>query len=68
MIDLSVALDSNFLRVLGAIYAVITLLLWLWVGSRTVALIYSRAIFEGVPELEFELDKSSMQSGSTLTE
>ncbi|KAF5385743.1 hypothetical protein D9615_002515 [Tricholomella constricta] len=44
-INLSVTFDSSFFRVLGAIYAIATLLVWIFVASRTVALVYDRTIF-----------------------
>ncbi|KAF8070179.1 voltage-dependent anion channel [Lyophyllum atratum] len=45
-INLSVTLDSKFLRVLGAIYAIATFIVWIFVATRTLALVYDRTIFE----------------------
>ncbi|RDB16735.1 Sulfite efflux pump SSU1 [Hypsizygus marmoreus] len=53
-INLSTTFDSRFLRVFGAIYAVATLLVWCFVATRTVALVFDRTIFDA-PALE-ELD------------
>ncbi|KAG5645204.1 hypothetical protein DXG03_006722 [Asterophora parasitica] len=44
-INLARTFDSPFFRVFGAIYAVATLLVWIFVTSRTVALVYDRSIF-----------------------
>jgi hypothetical protein len=38
--------DSTFFRVLGAIYAVATLILWVWVATNTVILVWNGSIFE----------------------
>lgn len=45
-IELYRTLDSNFFRVYGAFYSVVTLILWIGVSTRTVMLVKNRRIFE----------------------
>lgn len=45
-IALSRTFDSKFFRVWGSIYAVATLLMWIFVAFRTIVMVYSREIFE----------------------
>ncbi|KZP34491.1 hypothetical protein FIBSPDRAFT_809805 [Athelia psychrophila] len=45
-LKLSTTLDSPFLRIYGAMYSTTTLLLWIWVATRTAMLLRNRHIFE----------------------
>lgn len=45
-VELYTTLDSPFFRVYGAIYSVVTLLLWIAVATRTVMLVRNQRIFE----------------------
>ncbi|KAG6812603.1 hypothetical protein H0H92_001954 [Tricholoma furcatifolium] len=45
-INLSNTFDSPFLRIIGAIYAVVTFIVWIYVACRTVLVVYDRTIFE----------------------
>lgn len=45
-VELYTTLDSPFFRILGAIYSVATLLLWMAVTIRTVMLVHNQRIFE----------------------
>ena len=56
-IQLSAELDIHSFRVWGAIYAAATLLLWLWVFSRTLALLRGWRIFEA-PSMEAHMPSS----------
>ncbi|KAG6837697.1 hypothetical protein H0H93_003499 [Arthromyces matolae] len=51
-INLSKIFDSAFFRVLGSIYAVLTLLVWIFVATRTVQVVYDRSIFQAVKDDE----------------
>ncbi|EIM81137.1 uncharacterized protein STEHIDRAFT_66796 [Stereum hirsutum FP-91666 SS1] len=60
-IQLGKTFDSSFFRVWGAIYAVITLLLWLYVFTRTMSLVRNGEIFEA-PCVQ-EMDLSAPRDG-----
>ncbi|KAF9268862.1 hypothetical protein L218DRAFT_994679 [Marasmius fiardii PR-910] len=45
-ISLGSTFDSPFFRIYGSIYAVATLLMWIFVATRTVYLVYTTEIFE----------------------
>lgn len=60
-IQLGKTFDSSFFRVWGAVYAGITLLLWLYVFSRTMTLVKNGQIFEA-PCVQ-EMDLSAPRDG-----
>lgn len=64
-IALSQTLDSSFFRVWGAIYAGLTLLLWIVVFYKTVVLVPNGRIFNA-PCLQ-ETDATAMASSSSQT-
>ncbi|KAG7098528.1 hypothetical protein E1B28_000467 [Marasmius oreades] len=45
-ISLGTTFDSPFFRIYGSIYAGVTLLMWIFVATRTVYLVYTTEIFE----------------------
>jgi len=45
-IQLGGTFDSNFFRILGALWAVVTLILWACVATRTAMLVWNTSIFE----------------------
>jgi len=53
------ALDSPFFRVFGAIYATITIILWIGVSLRTITLVKSMAIFEAPCLEDIDIGKRS---------
>ncbi|KAK0193111.1 voltage-dependent anion channel [Armillaria mellea] len=57
-LSLAKTLDSPFFRVWGSIYAVATLIMWCTVTSRTLALVYSKQIFEA-PSLVMAVEGKS---------
>jgi hypothetical protein len=63
-IALSQVLDARFFRVWGALYAVLTLLLWIVVFSRTVVLVRNGRIFDA-PCLQEEADATTMVMASS---
>ncbi|GLB37103.1 putative voltage-dependent anion channel [Lyophyllum shimeji] len=60
-INLSIAFDSNFFRILGSIYSIATFLVWVFVATRTVALVYDRSIFEPQVDGGDDIEKSRIQ-------
>ncbi|KAG5652347.1 hypothetical protein H0H81_005324 [Sphagnurus paluster] len=49
-LNLAAAFDSPFFRILGSVYAVATLLVWTFVASRTLSMVYDRTIFAAPPD------------------
>ncbi|THV05062.1 hypothetical protein K435DRAFT_713587 [Dendrothele bispora CBS 962.96] len=68
-INLAGTFDSSFFRILGSIYAVATLILWVFVAIRTVILVRRRTIFEApcledVDIRQFNLRQNQCDAGS----
>jgi tellurite resistance protein TehA-like permease len=51
-INLSTTFDSRFFRIFGVIYAIGTLILWVFITTRTLAMVYDRTIFEALEDLD----------------
>jgi len=66
-IALAQVLDAAFFRVWGAIYAVMTLLLWIVVFSRTVVLVPNGRIFDAPGLQKADVSAKAMVSTSSQT-
>ncbi|KAF8234074.1 C4-dicarboxylate transporter/malic acid transport protein [Tricholoma matsutake] len=63
-INLSVTFDSRFFRIFGAIYAIGTLILWTFITTKSMVMVYDRTIFEALEDLDMvRPDKHSQESG-----
>ena len=67
-ISLAQVLDASFFRAWGATYAVLTLLLWSYVFSRTVMMVPHGRIFDDPSLLAAAIAASSLSTQTTRTE
>jgi len=66
-IELGVAMDAGFFRMLGAIYAAIVILVWCLLAVPTLMQVYDRRLFIA-PSLETEPVSFPLQSNTTIVE
>jgi tellurite resistance protein TehA-like permease len=65
-INLATAFDSRFFRVFGAIYAIGTFILWVFITTRTLAMVYDRTIFEALENIDVAQSEKHLEESDQI--